>query len=732
LEKLNKKNEFYHFCNGFLLGKKLSMTGKKKFLLFGLAFIYSMGVFAAQDQETPRILLFFGRFHPLLLHLPIGALLLTFFIEIVGRIRKNDFHIMVTNALAFSAFFTVLTAIMGYFLSLEGGYGKEVLDIHMYAGFAMSVLVILLYLSKRSSREKFRKAYIPVYIITLLLTTVTGHYGSILTHGDEFLTAYSPLDFGEDREIIMEVDSLYYYQHVITPILEDKCIQCHNPNKTKGELNLTTIPMIVKGGENGEVLMAGQADKSPMYTSLMHPIEEDEHMPPSGKPQLNRNEIWLIKHWIDTGADFKKQISQYEANDTLTKLLMDYLIFPKRRVDDASMAAVSRLTEDGFTIRRLVFGEPFLSATYSEPSQKISKKAMKNLEAISDQLVELNLQESKLTDDLSVELKKLTSLRTLRLDRTDISDNALENLKGLEELTVLNLFNTNISEQGLAELISAVDIKKVVFGTEGNEEDQLVSLQDKNTETYILQGIQEGFIVKTKLEKPVIVGNKSIFEKDIKIELKGNLKGEKLHYTLDGNDPDSTSALYTEPILLTESSLFKTRSYKEGWFASDIVKRDFEVVRYKAKEITVKYPPNKTYPGIEKLIDLEKGSTRFRDGKWNGYLDDLDATLDMGDEVEIKGLSVNCLEGVGSYIFFPLNMVVYAGNELDDMKPVARKNLPPCDRKRSVKIENFKLEFEPIKARYIRVYMKNMKRLPKWHEAAGAEAYLFVDEIMVL
>ena len=121
------------------------MIGKKKFLLFGLAFIYSLGIFAAQDEEAPRILLFFGRFHPLLLHLPIGALLLTFFIEIVGRIRKNDPHIMVKNALAFSAFFSVLTAIMGYFLSLEGGYGEEVLNIHMYAGFAMAILVCILY-----------------------------------------------------------------------------------------------------------------------------------------------------------------------------------------------------------------------------------------------------------------------------------------------------------------------------------------------------------------------------------------------------------------------------------------------------------------------------------------------------------------------------------------------------------------------------------------------------------
>ncbi len=708
------------------------MIGKKKFLFFSVAFIYSLGVFAAQEEEVPRILLFFGRFHPLLLHLPIGALLLTFFIEIVGRVRKHDPHLMITNALAFSAFFSILTAIMGYFLSLEGGYGEEVLNIHMWAGFAMTLLVCLLYFSKKVKTGKLKKAYIPLYITTLILTTVTGHYGSILTHGDEFLTAYSPLDLNDDVEIILEVDSLYYYKHVIIPILEDKCVQCHNTNKTKGELNLTSITHIIKGGENGEILVAGQADKSPMFSAIMLPIEEDEHMPPTGKPQLTRNEIWLLEHWINTGAEFEKQISTYNQNDTLSNLLIDYLILPKRKVNEANVSAVNSLIGHGFTLRRLVFGEPYLSATYTKPNQKISKKAMKNLTDISEQLVELNLQQSRLTDDLAGSIKKLKSLRTLRLDRTMISDKALENLYELEELTVLNLFNTDITDQGLSDFLNVVQVKKVFFGTEENQKGKSLNLADGHSGVSILQGIQDGFIVKTKLEKPVIIGNKSIFDKEINIEIKGNLKGEKIYYTLDGKDPDSTSTLYNEPILLSESSLFKARTYQEGWYPSDIIEKDYEIVLHKVKNISVKYPPNKSYPGVEKLIDLEKGSIRFRDGKWNGYLDDLEATLDMENEVEFKGLSVNCLEGIDSYIFFPSNLIVYAGNDLSNMKQVGKLDLPPCDRKRSVKIQNFKLEFEPLKARYIKVYMKNIKKLPKWHEAAGAEAYLFVDEIMVL
>ena len=221
------------------------MVRQNKILFFVLSLIFSLSAFANQEEETPKFLLFLGRFHPLLLHLPIGALLLTFFMEIIGRIQKNDISLIISYALGFSAFFSVLTAIMGYLLSLEGGYGKDVLQIHMYAGFTMAGLTCLLYFTQKAKKSALKKSYLPLYLITLTLTIITGHYGSILTHGDTFLTTYSPISFEDEKELILETDSLYYYKNVITPILENKCVQCHNDNKIKGELNLTTIKHIL-------------------------------------------------------------------------------------------------------------------------------------------------------------------------------------------------------------------------------------------------------------------------------------------------------------------------------------------------------------------------------------------------------------------------------------------------------------------------------------------------------
>jgi hypothetical protein len=215
--------------------------------------------------------------------------------------------------------------------------------------------------------------------------------------------------------------------------------------------------------------------------------------------------------------------------------------------------------------------------------------------------------------------------------------------------------------------------------------------------------------------------------------VKGNLKNENIYYTLDGTDPDSTSLVYKEPINLKESSQFKTRSYKKNWYPSDIVIRDYNKVKYKIEKVTVKYQPEESYPGIQKLIDLEKGTVNFKDGNWNGYHKDAIATLDMGQSVEFNSLVVNCLKSISNYIFYPLEIIVYAGDHPDSLNRIKKLDIPLSDRNREIEIKSFKIDLKSTQnARYIKVYIKNMKKNPQWHEAPGAQSWLFIDEIMIL
>lgn len=88
----------------------------------------------------------------------------------------------------------------------------------------------------------------------------------------------------------------------IKPLFEKTCFKCHGTEKQKGKLRVDSIEAIKKGGENGEVVVTGKSAKS----SLVHAIaalDPDMAMPPEGKGDpLTKEQIGLVRAWIDQGA----------------------------------------------------------------------------------------------------------------------------------------------------------------------------------------------------------------------------------------------------------------------------------------------------------------------------------------------------------------------------------------------------------------------------------------------
>ncbi|MBI3853541.1 MAG: SUMF1/EgtB/PvdO family nonheme iron enzyme [Verrucomicrobia bacterium] len=95
---------------------------------------------------------------------------------------------------------------------------------------------------------------------------------------------------------------LDFNQH-IKPILESACLSCHGPEKPKGGLRLDTKANTMKGGENGIVIVPGQPEKSPLYTSTIVPPDDDKIMPPKGD-KLTKEQSDLLRDWIKAGANW--------------------------------------------------------------------------------------------------------------------------------------------------------------------------------------------------------------------------------------------------------------------------------------------------------------------------------------------------------------------------------------------------------------------------------------------
>jgi hypothetical protein len=96
------------------------------------------------------------------------------------------------------------------------------------------------------------------------------------------------------------------YAADIKPMFEKSCTKCHGADKQKGKLRLDSLQAVLKGGEDGKVVMPGKSADSMLVQNVAHLGDEDFWMPPPDNkdkiPPLTKEQIGLIRAWIDQGA----------------------------------------------------------------------------------------------------------------------------------------------------------------------------------------------------------------------------------------------------------------------------------------------------------------------------------------------------------------------------------------------------------------------------------------------
>ena len=114
---------------------------------------------------------FLGRFHPLLVHLPIGILLLALLLQ---WLSAREGYAIAPNMMKviwlLGIFSALLSCITGYLLSLSGEYDKGTVTLHMWAGIGVTILALLVAL--KVFKRQLDITYKAMAIALLLLITV--------------------------------------------------------------------------------------------------------------------------------------------------------------------------------------------------------------------------------------------------------------------------------------------------------------------------------------------------------------------------------------------------------------------------------------------------------------------------------------------------------------------------------------------------------------------------------
>lgn len=469
-----KRNSSYAIINRLGIFLPLSLV-----VIYWTLWFYPVSIEAG---EAPFLNLM-GRFHPLALHFPIVLIVILTAFILIGR-YQNTFTkpIIIKSLLISSCVFSLIAIIAGYLLFVSEKYSGDLVNNHLIGGLitgtCISISTAIYFYNLEVVSSMAKNLFFVMIAFTNLALVYTSHLGGSLTHGEDYLSAPMASLFPSNNPTsIKPVEELLLYEDIIATILETKCANCHNENKTKGDLLLTNHPALLKAGKSGEIaVVPGSLDQSELISRILLPEDDEDRMPPEGKPELTQNEIDLISFWVEEGAsneikfkDLKNEVLISSINDMLPSILKtQYRMMLEQEAFEAAGKELNEIADQlGVLIEEDKDAEGrFFGLKMKFPPSQISNESFLPLMPFSSHFSRISLASSNITDDELFFLGKMPNLRRLVLQKTAINGEGLPYLQALKDLKVLNLSFTPLEDGHLLHLLNFPSLEKVyLFGT---------------------------------------------------------------------------------------------------------------------------------------------------------------------------------------------------------------------------------------------------------------------------
>ncbi|MFN8289391.1 MAG: chitobiase/beta-hexosaminidase C-terminal domain-containing protein [Chitinophagaceae bacterium] len=700
---------------------------------FGLNCLLLFLLLMEKRIRIPAWLQVGGRMHPLILHFPVVLLVLSVLWLLVIERKDNtgQYKKIGDGLLLFTALTTVLTALTGLFLSKEAGYEAGAVQWHKWSGVALSITAALLYAYREWIRRQ-KLLRVPATVFILLLVIITGHQGASLTHGSDFLLA--PV-MPEKKTPPVLLEDAMVFRDMVKPVLDNKCMSCHNSKKAKGELVMETEAMLLKGGKSGKLWDPAQPDLGLLLQRIHLPEAAKKHMPPSGKPQLSADEEAILYAWIRSGADFRLKVTSLPEKDTLRQLaasLFNTIETDEYDFQEADEKTVEKLNTNYRIVRPLAQGSPalgaeFYGASFYQPAQ------LEELLKVKEQIVSLNMNHMPVKDNELKTIARFTNLRKLNLSFTAITGSSVNELKALKELKQLALSGTPVTAQSVLPLAEIKSLTHLYLWSTSVKEKELKGLLAANKSLRIETGSGSDTGV-LRLPPPAVENEEVIITAPVPLKLKHYVNGVIIRYTTDGTDPDSLhSPVYDKNVQLTGNVTIRAKAFKQGWLSSDITESNFYSAKVKADSVINLLPPDDQYKSSDRkiLADLEKDpGTNFRSGKWVGYRQNSMSTEFIFREPQtVSYVTLSMLIDINSYIMPPAAIEIWGDTGDGRFRKMAAETPAQPAAIKPAYLKGYEIKLPPAKLKAVKVVVQPVSKLPPWHPGKGDKGWVFLDEV---
>lgn len=702
------------------------------YLNFGLAVLLALLFLFHAQLVLPAWMLPLGRMHPMLLHLPIGAFAVVFLLWLERRSKADKKGAMPINwLLHFVAATALSTAILGLFLANEAdAYTGDTLVVHRNSGAALAFSLYFL--------AAFYRYFSKILVAALMLGNMglmayAGHQGASITHGADFLLPQTKTAAVPDVK-----PGSNAFAALVQPILERKCVSCHQPSKSKGGLLLGDTLAMQKGGKHGSLFVAGDPAASLLIQRIKLPLQAEEHMPPEGKVQLSVQEIALLEAWVAEGASFHQTISAYGESSAFYALASPYFTSAQEEANPYTFPAAKASVLAGLqtpyrNVQALHQNSPALEATYFLAAA-YEGGSLKELASVKEQLVGLKLNNMPLSDEDLAAIVDFPVLEKLALNGTKISDKGFNHLIKISSLKQLSLVNTRISAALENFLPSWPNLEKIYLSdTPISAEEVEEWRKDFPHIQFFYQDVADDYLALTP---PILDNSHTIISQGEQIQLSHPIGGTTIRYTLDGSLPDSANGLvYEAPITIQEALSLHTIAWKEGWKASEVERYDIFFEGRPPQHTQLHTQANERYLGLgaATFTNAQRAPiTNLKDANWIGFQEeDFAATFTYEAPQAIRQIAFSYALHIPQYVFPPTAIRVYAGHKPHALRLQKEIKIPPFqeDNFNQIKNEVIFVELTGEAFPYYKIEADNLRPLPPWHPGRGTPAWLFIDEV---
>lgn len=472
----------------------------------------------------PVWLSFFGRLHPAVLHLPIGLFVGLALYESLAALRKKP---PAPHSLVLLAALTgVLAAASGWRLHEEPGYGGELVEWHEWLGIGTAACGLFAWGAYALGRVRGYRQALGVTIVVLL---PAAHLGASMTHGEDFLLepfrteepAREPpaVEPADEPTSATSRATRASFAHDIAPILSARCTACHGTARQKGRLRLDTAEHVLAGGAGGPVVAPGDLEGSELFYRMALPAEDDDHMPPEGKPQPTPAELALVEAWIAAGAPMEEPFELGQTAASLPEQGAPQDVPGASAAPDAdktahepeeraSPRALAALRERLVHVVPVTAGSAELWVDFAAPAVDITDEDVLELLApIQAQVVELSLARTGISDELFTFVADMPSLQRLDLRDTAVGDTGVSRLGAHPRLAELVLVRTHLSDAAVDALLGLPALRKVWVWESGLSPDGVARLRSERPDLVVDAGDARLSAVLEAEPEPVLTGD---------------------------------------------------------------------------------------------------------------------------------------------------------------------------------------------------------------------------------